>query len=55
MVDVTDIPCARGDLATMIGKDGHEQITAEDVATACGLSPYEILTGLNARAPRVYR
>ncbi|PHX98129.1 MAG: alanine racemase [Gemmatimonadetes bacterium] len=55
MVDVTDIPCARGDLATMIGKDGNEQITAEDVATACGLSPYEILTGLNARAPRVYR
>ena len=55
MVDVTDIPCKRFDLATMIGRDGDEMITVEDVATACGLSPYEILTGLNARAPRVYR
>lgn len=55
MVDVTDIPCDRWDLATMIGRDGDEMITVEDVATVCGLSPYEILTGLNARAPRVYR
>ena len=55
MVDVTGIACERGDLATLMGKDGDELITAEDVAAACGLSPYEILTGLNARAPRVYR
>ncbi|MEA3245074.1 MAG: alanine racemase C-terminal domain-containing protein, partial [Gemmatimonadota bacterium] len=54
MVDVTDVPCALGDVATLIGADGDEVITAEDVGRACGLSPYEILTGLRARAPRSY-
>lgn len=55
MVDVTDIPCDRWALATLIGRDGDEKVTVEDVAAACKLSPYEILTGLRARAPRVYR
>ncbi len=54
MVDVTDIPCERGDLATLLGTWGDERITVEDAGRACGLSPYEILTGLNARAPRLY-
>jgi alanine racemase len=55
MVDVTDIPCERGDFATLIGPDGDEAISVAEVGAACGLSPYEILTGLKARAPRVYR
>lgn len=55
MVDVTDIPCERWALATLIGRDGDEEVTVEDLARACKLSPYEILTGLRARAPRVYR
>jgi len=55
MVDVTDIGCDRGDIATLIGRDGDDQVTVEDVAAACGLSAYEILTGLRARATRVYR
>lgn len=54
MLDVTDVPCAIGDIATLIGRDGEELITAEDVGAACGLSPYEILTSLRARPPRVY-
>lgn len=54
MVDVTDIPCDRGDVATLIGRDGDESITVEQVGAACELSPYEILTGLRARAPRTY-
>ena len=54
MVDVTDIPCERGDIATLIGSDGDERVTVSDVAAACQLSPYEILTGLRARAPRLY-
>jgi alanine racemase len=55
MVDVTDIPCERGDIATLIGRDGAEEITVADVGAAAGLSPYEILTALKARAPRHYR
>ncbi len=54
MLDVTDVPCALGDVVTLIGTDGDDIITAEDVGRACGLSPYEILTGLRARAPRSY-
>jgi alanine racemase len=54
MVDVTDIPCERGDVVTLMGQDGEAVVTAEDVGAACGLSPYEILTALRARAPRVY-
>jgi len=54
MVDVTDIACDRGDLATLIGRDGDESITVEQVGAACDLSPYEILTALRARASRTY-
>jgi alanine racemase len=55
MIDVTGIECARGDVATLLGTDGKEVLTAEDVGAACGLSPYEILTGLRSRVARRYR
>ncbi|HEY2852411.1 MAG TPA: alanine racemase [Gemmatimonadaceae bacterium] len=54
MVDVTDIPCEVGDIATLIGADGEELLTVNDVAAAGGLSPYELLTGLRGRLPRRY-
>jgi alanine racemase len=55
MLDVTDHRCAVGEIATFIGSDGSASITVADVASAAGLSPYEILTGLRSRLPRVYR
>jgi len=54
MVDVTDIPCAVGDVVTMIGTSGDQTITVEDAAAASRLSPYEILTGLRQRLLRRY-
>jgi alanine racemase len=54
MVDVTAHPCALGDVATLLGRDGDQVLTAEAVGEACGLSPYEILTGLAQRAPHRY-
>jgi len=55
MIDVTDIACAPGDVATLIGRDGGELITVEDVATLADfMSPYELLTGLRQRMPRLY-
>jgi alanine racemase len=54
MLDVTGVPCAIGDVATLLGTDGAERISAEEVGAACGLSPYEILTGLRSRLPRRY-
>lgn len=54
MCDVTDIECAVGDVATLIGRDGDELLTLEHVAEAGGISPYELLTGLRSRLPRRY-
>ena len=54
IVDVTDIPCAVGDVVTMIGTSGDQTVTVGDVATASQLSPYEILTGLRQRLSRRY-
>jgi alanine racemase len=54
MVDVTDVQCEIGDIATLIGSDGADRIDVVDVAEMGDLSPYEILTGLRGRLPRRY-
>jgi alanine racemase len=54
MVDVTDVPCEIGDIATLIGQDGDARIDAAAVAHLVELSPYELLTGLRGRLERLY-
>lgn len=54
MVDVTDVPCEIGDVATLLGSDGPASLTVPAVARAGGISPYELLTGLCSRLPRLY-
>lgn len=41
-------------VATLIGVDGAETITLDEVAEAAGTVSYEILTGLSERVERVY-
>jgi alanine racemase len=53
MLDVTDVPCRVGDIATLLGRDGDDVLTPEEVATAAGVSPYELLTGLRGRLEHV--
>jgi alanine racemase len=54
MVDVSDIPGVRdGDVATLIGADGDERITAEELAENAGTINYEILARLSPSLPRV--
>jgi alanine racemase len=54
-VDLTGVPAAAtGDLATVVGTDGNETITVDEVASRSGTISYEILTGLTSRLPRVY-
>lgn len=53
MVDVTDVPCALGDVATVIG--GGDGFDVASVARTAEMSPYELLTGLRNRIARVYR
>ncbi|EMS73172.1 serine racemase VanT catalytic subunit [Ruminiclostridium cellobioparum] len=53
MVDVTDIPGTRqGDIATLIGHDGNEFISAESVAAQAGTLTNELLSRLGVRVPR---
>lgn len=54
-VDLSGIPeAAVGDAATLIGRDGAEEITVDEVARRVGTISYEILTGLTGRLPREY-
>ena len=54
MVDVTDVPCEIGDVATLIGRDGDAVLTVDDVATTADVLSYELLIGLKLRVPRFY-
>ncbi|MBS6954170.1 MAG: alanine racemase [Enterocloster asparagiformis] len=55
MADVTDIPEAAEDgEVTLIGRDGGEQITVEELAEVGGGFHYELICGLGKRVPRVY-
>ena len=54
MVDITDIPqAAEGSLCTLIGRDGDEIISMEDVGDLSGRFNYELDCDINARVPRV--
>ena len=55
MVDVTDIPgAAVGDQETLIGTDGPETITVEEIAAVADSFNYEFVCGISRRVPRIY-
>jgi alanine racemase len=55
MIDVTDIAgVAVGDEVILIGKQGSERITADDLATHTGSIAYEVLCAIGTRVPRVW-
>ncbi len=54
MLDVSAIDCEIGDVAFLLGRDGENLLTVEDVAAPASISPYEFLTGLRSRIERVY-
>jgi alanine racemase len=55
MVDVTDIPDVKeGDKVTLIGQDGDESISIEEVADLAGSFNYELVCDIGKRVPRVY-
>lgn len=55
VVDVSQLPDVKtGDTATLIGTDGQETITAEELAERARTIPYDILTGIGARVAREY-
>ena len=55
MVDVTDIPDVQeDDEVTLLGKDGSECITMEELAEKSGGFHYEMVCDIGKRIPRVY-
>lgn len=55
MVDVTDIPDTKeGDVATLIGRDGEETISLEEMGNLAGSFHYEAACDFGKRIPRVY-
>ena len=54
MVDVTDLDVKKGDVVTLVGKDGDESITVEELAALAGTFNYEFVCNLGKRIPRVY-
>jgi len=56
MVDITgkeDVSV--GDEVVLIGRQGEECVTAEELAQLAGTINYEIYCGISARVPRFYR
>ena len=56
MVDISEIPgVMEGDKVTLLGVDGTERITAEELGELSGRFNYEFVCDLGKRIPRVYR
>lgn len=56
MCDVTDIKDASiGDEVVIIGAQGKEEITAEEIAAKTDTISYEIFCNISARVPRIYK
>lgn len=55
MVSLDEVPEAQvGDEVVIIGAQGNEQISAEEVAARWRTVNYEVVCGISARVPRVY-
>lgn len=55
MVDVSSVPGVRpGDIATLIGTDGGQRITADELAKRIKTINYEIVTRVNPTISRIY-
>lgn len=54
MIDVTHVPGVRqGDEVVLIGRQGEDELTADEVARNLGTISYEVTSELLARIPRI--
>jgi alanine racemase len=54
MVNIEWGSAYNGDEVLLLGESGDQRITVEDLAEWAGTIPYEILTNINTRVPRLY-
>jgi alanine racemase len=55
VINIENDSAFNGDEVILIGSDGKNSITCEDLANWAGTIPYEILTNINTRVPRIYK
>ena len=55
VVNIEQGSAYNGDEVILLGSDGTNLITCEELADWAGTIPYEILTNINTRVPRVYK
>jgi len=54
VVNIENDSAYNGDEVILLGSDGKNFISCEDLADWAGTVPYEILTNINTRVPRIY-
>lgn len=54
VVNIESDSAYNSDEVILLGSDGKNSIAAEDLAEWAGTIPYEILTNINTRVPRIY-
>ncbi len=54
MVDVGDYQARVGEEVVLLGRQGNQEIKAEELAAAMGTINYEVICMISARVPRVY-
>ena len=54
IVNIENDSAFNGDEVILIGQDGSNKISVEELAGWAGTIPYEILTNINTRVPRLY-
>ena len=54
VVNIENDSVYNGDEVILIGEGMHNKVTVEELAQWAGTIPYEILTNINTRVPRVY-
>jgi alanine racemase len=54
LVDCGDAHVAPGDDVVLLGAQGHERISADEMASWTGTIAYEVLCGISERVPRTY-
>lgn len=54
VVNIENNSAYNGDEVILVGEDNENSLTCEELAEWAGTIPYEILTNINTRVPRVY-
>ena len=54
MVNIGQTSAYNGDAVVLLGRQGPDEIRVEELAEHLGTIPYEVLTSLSVRVPRVY-